>query len=159
MVSLTTILRTSAEEAEWRTRTATRLRRIRGIGLAFIGPLPPPTIFLLLFVTDGGHFFGFASAGISVRSDTPAGKTGAAGDQPSAALVGEIRPCPLDEDQHAVLEPNQKKNVNEEPGQPRDESRDVNLSELRNCGGAADGGEATFIVVVKWWPGRGFRFA
>src|ERR1700730_4914492 len=98
---------------------------------------PPTATFLLLFVTYGGHFFGFGN-GISRLRAAPAGKAGAAGDQARAALVGEIRPRPLDEDQHTVLEANQEKNVDEQPCQPGDESGDVNLAELRDGGGASD---------------------
>src|ERR1039458_5292183 len=109
MVSLTTILRISAEEKELRIRAATRPRRIREIAVLFMSrqrgrilrPHPSSTrIFLLLFVTRGRHFlFGLGRAGVLRTEAAPAGKIGAPGDQASAALVGEIRPRPLDKDE------------------------------------------------------------
>src|SRR5580658_1362678 len=140
-----------------RTKAATRARRIRGIRLPFIGRQSPTTIFLLSFMARGRHFSGLAGAGIPRVRAVPAGKTGAAGDQASAALVREIRPRPLHEDEHAVLETNQEKNVNEQPSQPGHESRDVYPAELRDGRGAADGGEAAFVEVVERRAGHGFR--
>ncbi len=39
--------------------------------------------------------------------------------------------------------------MNEQPGQPGENPRDVNLAEIGDGGGAADGREAAFIPVVK----------
>jgi len=114
-------------------------------------------ILLLVLVPRSGLNLGLAGAGIPRARAAPAGKTGAAGDQASAALIREIRPRPLHEDEHAVLETNQEKNVNEQPSQPGHESRDVYPAELRDCRGAADGGEAAFVEVVKSRAGHGFR--
>src|SRR5216684_1539608 len=83
----------------------------------------------------------------------PAGKIRSAGDQAGAALVGEIGPGPLDENQQAVAKSDEEKNVDEKPGQPGDESGDVNLAELGDGGGAADGGQAAFVVVVEGGAG------
>src|SRR5271154_3926320 len=99
MVSLITILRTSAEQMELRIKAAPRLRRIREIEERFIIRLASARIFLLLFVSRDRHFFGFA-AGIPSACASPAGKSGTAGDQTSAALVGEIGPRPLNDDQN-----------------------------------------------------------
>src|ERR1019366_1313992 len=156
MVSLTTILRTSAKEVELRARAATRPRRIREIGVLFMSRHLLSTIFLLLFVTHGRHFFGLTAAGIPGVQTTPAGKTGAACDEAGAALVGGIRPRPLDKHKQAVAEANQEKNVDEQPCQPGHEARDMNLAELCHCGGAADGGEAPFVPVVKRRAGHWF---
>src|SRR4029077_13721613 len=63
------------------------------------------TIFLLLFIAHGRDFLcHLVGAGISGVRALPAGKIGAACDEASAALVGEIRPCPRDKDQHAIAE-------------------------------------------------------
>src|SRR5271167_1402020 len=134
MVSLTTILRTSAGERELRRSAVTRANRTRELRVLFIGRRPPTTIFLLSFVTRSRHFFGLDRVGVRGVRATPSGKTGAAGDEACAALVSKIRPCPLDKDQYAVLKTNQEKNVDKEPRQPGHESRDVNLAELRDCG-------------------------
>ena len=45
----------------------------------------------------------------------PAGQIVAAGDEASAALVGEIRPRPLDHHNQAIAESDQKENVDEQP--------------------------------------------
>jgi hypothetical protein len=70
----------------------------------------------------------------------PAGQVRAAGDQPSAALVRDVGPGPLNENQHAVPEADQKQDVNEQPGQPGDETGNMNLAELGDCGCTADRG-------------------
>src|SRR5271169_2522500 len=127
MVSLTTIFRISAEATEEKTRTAARPKRIRGIETLFMSRQFRTRIFLLLFVNRGRHFFGLAGAGVPGSVLAPSGKTGAAGDKARAPLVSEIRPSPLDEDENTVAEANQEKNVDEQPGQPGYESRDVNL--------------------------------
>jgi hypothetical protein len=43
----------------------------------------------------------------------PSGKVGAAGDQAGTALVRDVGPCPLNEDQEAVAEADQEKDVDE----------------------------------------------
>jgi len=43
------------------------------------------------------------------------------GDQPGAALPGDIGPGPVEQDQEAVAEPDQEHDVHEEPREPRDE--------------------------------------
>src|SRR4029077_18866391 len=83
----------------------------------------------------------------------PAGEFVAAGDQAGAALVGEIRPGPLDHHDQAIAESDEEKNVDEEPCQPGEISGQVKLaglSELGDGGGAADGGQAAFVVVPKF---------
>ena len=64
-----------------------------------------------------------------------------AGDQPHAALVGEVGDGPLDEDGQAVAEPDQPDDVDEEPEQPRRETRRsaaVRGRRWPRCG--------------RWWP-------
>ena len=53
---------------------------------------------------------------------TPAGQVGAAGDQARATFVGDIGPGPLDENQEAIAETDEKENVDEQPRQPGDEA-------------------------------------
>src|SRR6267154_457950 len=149
MVSLTTILRIWARETELRIKIASRPKSIRETVL-FMSRLSPSTLLLLLFIDHGRDFLGrWFGLGIAGACFAPSGKTGATGDQASAALVSEVRPRPLNEDEHAVLEPDQEKNVDEKPCQPGNETGDVNLAELSDRGGAANGGEAAFIVVVE----------
>src|SRR5882672_9979138 len=148
MVSLTTIFKISAEERELRISPAMRPSRIRGIRLLFMAD-EVPSIFLLLFAARDRHFFSLAFSGSHGRRPAPAGKVGASSDETGATLISEIRPCPLNKDQHAVAETDQKKDVDEQPGQPGHEARDVNLAELGDSSGATDGGEAAFVAVVK----------
>src|SRR5262245_58696590 len=59
------------------------------------------------------------------RLGGPAPKRGGAGDQAGAAVVGHVGPGPLEEDDETVAEANEKEDVNEEPGQPRQETREL----------------------------------
>ena len=78
----------------------------------------------------------------------PSRQVGAAGDQARAAFVGRVGPRPLNEYQQAVAKADEKKNVDEQPGEPGDEAGDVDASELGDGGGAADGGQAALVPVV-----------
>ena len=49
-------------------------------------------------------------------------KIGVSGDQPGAAAAGEEAERPAGEDEEPVLEPDQVEEVDEEPGDPRDEA-------------------------------------
>ena len=80
---------------------------------------------------------------------SPSRKIRAAGDQTRAALISYVGPRPLDENQQAIAESDQEQDVHKQPGQPGDESRNVNLSELRHGSGSSDGGEAAFVPVVE----------
>ena len=44
------------------------------------------------------------------------------GDQASAALVGEVGPGPLEEDDEPISKADKEKNMNQEPGEPGKES-------------------------------------
>src|ERR1700685_509818 len=167
MVSLTTILSTSARaEMPKRKIPARRTGAMRERRLVFMrqesrtGILKPvdqtsPKIFLLLFAGCGRNFLRRAR---SSRRDCragigPARQVSAPGDEAGSALVCDIRPRPLNENQDAIAEADEKKNVDEKPRQPGDESGDVNLAELRDGSCAADGGEAAFVEVMEWSAG------
>src|SRR5215831_12553089 len=77
----------------------------------------------------------------------------ATGNQPCAAFVGEIRPRPVDKHEDAITEPDEEENVYEKPRQPSDESGNMNLPELRDRCGSANGGETAFVPVVEKWAG------
>lgn len=51
--------------------------------------------------------------------------------------------------QQTIAKTDQKENVNEEPRQPCEISRDMKFPDLRDGGGAADGGKAAFVVIVE----------
>jgi hypothetical protein len=59
----------------------------------------------------------------------------------------------LDYDEDAVLESDEEEDVDEEPGEPGEESGDVDFAELGYGGGSADGGQGTFVPVVEWGTG------
>src|ERR1019366_8280601 len=77
----------------------------------------------------------------------PARQFVAAGNEAGAALVGEIRPCPLDHHEQSIAEPDQEKNVDEQPREPGEIAGQLELAELGDGGGAADRGQAAFVVV------------
>ena len=62
-----------------------------------------------------------------------------AGDEPRCPLVRQVAPGPLEHDDDAIAKSDEKQNVNEQPRQPGDESRDMDFAKLRDAGGAADG--------------------
>src|SRR5260370_16511916 len=64
-------------------------------------------------------------------------------------MVGEMRPGPRDHHDQAVAESDQEKNMDEEPGQPGEISGQLELAELGDSGGAADCGQAAFVVITK----------
>ena len=79
----------------------------------------------------------------------PARQFVTASDQAGAPLVREIGPCPLDHHDETIAEPDQEKNVDEQPRQPGEISRQFELAQLGDGGGAADRGQAAFVVIVK----------
>ncbi len=91
----------------------------------------------------------FHCVAISGGCAIPPGKIRAARDQARTPLIREVRPRPLDQNQHAILETNQKKNVNKQPCQPRHEPGDMNLAELRHRSGTANRCQTAFIPVMK----------
>src|SRR4051812_33915879 len=61
------------------------------------------------------------------------------GDDARAPLEGQKRPRPLEQHQHPVAEPDEIQNVDEEPGKPAQEARELQVLRLRDAGRAADG--------------------
>src|ERR1700751_1452627 len=86
-------------------------------------PRPPDNI-VHLFSCAGGDFLGHVLSGgnLSDLRRYPSGKVRAAGDQPRSALVGNVGPRPLNENQKAIAEPDQEEDVHEQPPEPSDES-------------------------------------
>ena len=79
----------------------------------------------------------------------PSREVGTARDQAGTSFVGHIGPCPLNENENTVAKTDEEEDVDEEPGQPGDETRNVDASELGDCSGTADCGQATFVPVVE----------
>src|ERR1051325_3146569 len=61
-----------------------------------------------------------------------------AGDQPRPALIGQIRPQPINRDRYAVAEADQKVDVRRSPDQPGDAAGETQPSEIDHCFPPAD---------------------
>src|SRR5512142_3090498 len=72
-----------------------------------------------------------------------------AGDQPRAAVVGDVRPRPLDEDEDPVAE----HDMDEEPGQPGDPARELDAAQVGDGRRAADRGERALVAIAERQPG------
>ncbi len=64
----------------------------------------------------------------------PPASGGRAGDQPSASVVGHVRPGPREQDHEPVAEPDQEENVDEKPGEPGAQPRHFDLAEVGDSG-------------------------
>src|SRR5258708_20479536 len=53
-----------------------------------------------------------------------------ASNQPCAVLIGDVSPGPIQHDHHAVAETNQEKQVYEQPCQPGEVSREMQLPKI-----------------------------
>src|SRR5262252_10148739 len=71
------------------------------------------------------------------------------GDQPRAALAGEIRPEPLALHAQAVLQLRQGEDVNERPHQPRQEAARSQRASLQDRIILADNGRAALVEIVE----------
>src|SRR2546422_1638269 len=71
------------------------------------------------------------------------------GDQPRASAIGEVRPRPLEQHQHAVAEADQEEDVHEDPDQPREESAEMELPDVSHGLAAADDRELAFVPVAE----------
>src|SRR4029077_4985172 len=89
----------------------------------------------------------------------PTRQLSTAGDETGAAFVGEICPCPLDQNDDPVAETDQEEDVDEQPGKPRQESGNMNFAELRHCCGPSNGGQTALIQVMKILPRISLQFA
>ena len=70
-------------------------------------------------------------------------------NQACASFVRKVRPRPLDQHDQPVTEADEKENVDEKPGQPGDEARNMKFPKVSDGGSASDGGETAFVHVVK----------
>src|SRR3954462_9235520 len=105
-----------------------------------------------LFRRSGMNFLSLPLPGGNWRcrlGSSPSGQICAAGDQPCAAFICDIRPRPLNKDQQTVAKTNQKQDMHEQPQEPGDKSGDGDLSTLRDASGSADRGQTAFVPVVE----------
>ena len=73
-----------------------------------------------------------------------------AGDQARAAPERDVRVGPLEEHQHAVAEADQEEDVDREPGEPREEARELEAAgQLAHGLAAADRREAALVAVAE----------
>src|SRR5213592_4709218 len=70
-------------------------------------------------------------------------------DQPRTALPRQEQPAPLQEHADFQTELRQKRDVNESPPQPRNETVQPKFAALQNCVPLADDGHGAFVEVTK----------
>src|SRR5437899_7394642 len=70
-------------------------------------------------------------------------------DQPRPTLSGQEQPAPLQEHADFQTELRQKRDVNESPRQPREETVQTNFPALQNCVTLADDGHGAFVEIAK----------
>src|SRR5438477_9059622 len=70
-------------------------------------------------------------------------------DQPRTTLSGQEQPAPLQEHADFQTELRQKRDVNESPPQPRNETVQTNFPALQNCVTLADDGHGAFVEIAK----------
>src|SRR5947207_2171084 len=78
-----------------------------------------------------------------------------AGNQPGAALIGQVRPQPVDRDRHTVAEADQEIDVRRTPGHPCEATGQAQPAEIDDRLAAADRRQIAEIAVAEW-SGRGF---
>src|SRR5213082_3955597 len=70
-------------------------------------------------------------------------------DQPRTTLAGQEQPAPLQEHADFQTELRQKRDVNESPPQPRNETVQPKFAALQYCPPLADDGHGAFVEVTK----------
>src|SRR6266481_8881376 len=70
-------------------------------------------------------------------------------DEPRTALPRQKQPTPLQEHADFQTELRQKRDVNESPREPREETVQTNFPALQNCVPLADDGHGAFVEVTK----------
>src|SRR5436309_6517438 len=70
-------------------------------------------------------------------------------DQPRTTLSGQEQPAPLQEHADFQTELRQKRDVNESPPQPREETVQTNFPALQNCVPLADDSHGAFVEIAK----------
>src|SRR5438876_9528418 len=73
-------------------------------------------------------------------------------DQLRTTLSGQEQPAPLQEHADFQTELRQKRDVNESPPQPRNETVQTNFPALQNCVTLADDGHGDFVdIAIRLW--------
>src|SRR6476619_1564830 len=71
------------------------------------------------------------------------------GDQAGSALEGEIGPGPFEEHHRAVAKADEKEDVDQQPGPPGEQPRQLEARELRDRARAADGRQRALVAIVE----------
>src|SRR5512134_3692341 len=80
---------------------------------------------------------------------SPSVGTPPSGDEPSASLEGEVRPGPLEHHQDSVAKADQEEDVDEDPEEPRHESRRLELADVGDAAPPPDHGELALVAIPK----------
>src|SRR5262245_47804247 len=75
------------------------------------------------------------------------------GDQPRAALEGEVVPQPGERHDETVAQPDQEIDVGDAPEQPAEEALEVQRPHLHHRGAPSDRGEVAGVVIAERGPG------
>src|SRR5688572_21810343 len=75
----------------------------------------------------------------------------AAGAEPRAAIVRDERPDPLKEHAQTIAKPDQEQQVQEEPGQPSQRARKLELAEVGDGSRAPNRRQRALVVIAKWY--------
>src|SRR5438132_13642892 len=71
------------------------------------------------------------------------------GDQPGATMPGDVGPGPLEQHQEAVAEADQERDVDEKPGEPRDEPGQPEPAHDRDGRRPPDDRHAALVAVAE----------
>src|SRR5207249_10544693 len=104
-------------------------RRDAVLGEARRAPPRPPSIISLAFRADR--------------------KPGAPGDEPRAALMGDVGPGPLEQDHEAIAKPDEKEDVDQEPPQPGNEPGELKSPDDGHRGGLPDRRDVALVAVAE----------
>src|SRR6185295_14820376 len=86
------------------------------------------------------------------RAGSAAGAVDRPRDETRAALIGQERPRPLEENEDAVAETDQKQDVHEAPDEPSGEPGQAQATDPRDRLGPADDGEVPLVAVAERTP-------
>jgi len=90
---------------------------------------------------------------LSCAGRRPTRQVRAPGDQAGAALVGNVRPRPLDKYQDPIAKADKEEDVNKEPRKPGNEPRDMDLPKLRDTRGPPNRRQAALVPIMKRFAG------
>ena len=78
---------------------------------------------------------------------SPLARLGPQGDEPSAALVGQVGPCPAQRNDEAIAQSDKEVDMGDAPDKPADKPGELYTTYLHHRRLAANGGEVAFVTV------------